>query len=193
MTKRLVILASGNGSLAQAIIDSTRNGTLDAQIVAVLSDQPQAAVIKRAKDSGIRVIVCEMKSERSKWDDEIDSALEALDADLIVSAGFMRILAPQTVRKFQILNSHPALLPRFPGAHAVRDAIEAGVTETGTTIHWVDQGIDTGQIIAQEKIQILASDTEDVLHERIKVIERRLYVETLVQLLSTLEPSHGAT
>ena len=192
MTKRLVILASGNGSLAQAMIDSINNGTLDAVIVAILSDQPQAAVVNRAKDSGIRVIVCEMKAERSQWDDEMDATLEALDVDLVVSAGFMRILSVQTVEKFKIINSHPALLPHFPGAHAVRDALKAGVTETGTTIHWVDKGIDTGKIIAQEKVQILPSDTEEILHERIKISERRLYVETLVKLLPTLESSHGA-
>jgi phosphoribosylglycinamide formyltransferase-1 len=193
MTKRLVILASGNGSLAQAIIDSSRSGKLDAEIIAVLSDQPHAHVINRAKESGIKVIICEMKPDRSTWDDEINATIAALNVDLVVSAGFMRILSARTVEKFQIINSHPALLPLFPGAHAVRDAMAAGSTETGTTIHWVDKGVDTGKIIAQERIKILPSDTEETLHERIRVAERRLYVETLGKLLPTLEPSHGTT
>ena len=193
MRKRLVILASGNGSLAQAIIDASRSEKLDAEIVAIISDQPHAHVINRAKNSGIKVIVCEMKPDRSQWDDEINRNLAALGVDLVVSAGFMRILSAKTVEKFQIVNSHPALLPLFPGAHAVRDAMAAGSTETGTTIHWVDEGVDTGKIIAQERIKILPSDTEETLHERIREAERRLYVEALGKLLPALEPSHGAT
>jgi phosphoribosylglycinamide formyltransferase-1 len=99
----------------------------------------------------------------------------------------MRILPEAITARFKIINSHPALLPAFPGAHAVRDALAAGAAETGTTIHWVDAGVDTGEIIAQEKLEILASDTEESLHERIKIIERGLIVATIRRVLPTLE------
>ena len=103
----------------------------------------------------------------------------------------MRILSPAITTRFRIINSHPALLPSFPGAHAVRDALAAGVSETGTTIHWVDAGVDTGPVIAQEKVLVHDGDTEESLHERIKIVERGLIVATLASLLPTLESSHG--
>jgi phosphoribosylglycinamide formyltransferase-1 len=99
----------------------------------------------------------------------------------------MRILPEAITSRFKIINSHPALLPAFPGAHAVRDAMAAGVTETGTTIHWVDAGVDTGEVIAQAKVEVLAGDTEESLHERIKIIERGLIVATIRRVLTTLE------
>jgi phosphoribosylglycinamide formyltransferase-1 len=131
-----------------------------------------------------------MTSDRSDWDQQIIGALTDLQPDLVVSAGFMRILSAECVSKFKIVNSHPALLPLFPGAHAVRDALAAGATTTGTTIHWVDSGVDTGQIIAQEEVEITDADTEESLHERIKIVERRLYVATLQQLLNEFVRSH---
>ncbi len=103
----------------------------------------------------------------------------------------MRILAPKIVERFKVINSHPSLLPLFPGAHAVRDALAAGATETGTTIHWVDAGLDTGEVIAQERLAILATDTEESLHERIKILERGLIVATIAQILSNMEKSNG--
>ena len=190
MSKRIVILASGNGSLAQAIIDGTQSGSLDAQVVAVVSDRADAFVLERAKSAGVPTHLCEMESDRKVWDLKLRELLSSFNPDLVVSAGFMRVLSPDTVTQFPIVNSHPALLPLFPGAHAVRDALAAGATETGTTIHWVDAGIDTGEVITQEKIEILKGESEESLHERIKVIERRLYLETLVKLLPTLESPH---
>jgi phosphoribosylglycinamide formyltransferase-1 len=187
----LVILASGNGSLAQSIIDATQSGSLNADVIAVVSDRADAYVLSRAAKAGIQTHNIEMVADRLEWDEELIGLLDSLQADLVISAGFMRILSPKTVEGFRIINSHPALLPLFPGAHAVRDALEAGVLETGTTIHWVDAGVDTGKIIAQEKLEILSGDTEETLHERIKVIERRLYLETLRELLPTLEQLHG--
>jgi phosphoribosylglycinamide formyltransferase-1 len=103
----------------------------------------------------------------------------------------MRILSERITSRFKIINSHPALLPLYPGAHAVRDALAAGATETGTTIHWVDAGVDTGQVIAQERVEILPGDTEESLHERIKIVERGLIVATIAQLLPTLEKING--
>jgi phosphoribosylglycinamide formyltransferase-1 len=129
-----------------------------------------------------------MTDDRSQWNLELEKLIAALRPDLVVSAGFMRILPEAITTRFKIINSHPALLPLFPGAHAVRDALAAGVKETGTTIHWVDAGIDTGEIIAQERIEVLASDNESSLHERIKIIERGLIVATIRRLLPTLEP-----
>jgi len=183
--KRIVILASGDGSLAQAIIDSS--GIIGAKVIAVVTDNPSAFVLERAAKADIPTQIVEMKADRKAWDTDLIALLRMLGADLIVSAGFMRILSPECVAEFKIVNSHPALLPLYPGAHAVRDALAGGATQTGTTIHWVDSGVDTGQIIAQESVEITPSDTEDSLHERIKIVERRLYVETIKNLLPTLE------
>ena len=187
---RIVIMASGSGSLAQAIIDAVGSQELKAEIVGVISDQPEAMVLERATNAGINTLVIPISTNRSDWDKEIISGLDNLRPDLVVSAGFMRILSAECVSKFKIVKSHPALLPLFPGAHAVRDALAAGATKTGTTIHWVDSGVDTGQIIAQEEVEITAGDTEESLHERIKIVERRLYVATLQQLLNEFVRSH---
>jgi phosphoribosylglycinamide formyltransferase-1 len=181
---RIVILASGSGSIAQAIIDAQQKGDLNVEIACVISDQANAKVLDRAMSAGIPSKVIAMSANRLDWDEQVISALTQLQPDLVVSAGFMRILSAECVSKFKIVNSHPALLPLFPGAHAVRDALAAGARKTGTTIHWVDDGVDTGAIIAQEEVEITPSDTEESLHERIKIVERRLYVATLQKLLT---------
>jgi phosphoribosylglycinamide formyltransferase-1 len=181
---RIVILASGSGSIAQAIIEAQHSGELMAEISCVISDQPDAKVLQRAMSAGIPSKVIAMSANRLDWDEQVISTLTQLQPDLVASAGFMRILSAECVSKFKIVNSHPALLPLFPGAHAVRDALAAGARKTGTTIHWVDAGVDTGAIIAQEEVEITHSDTEESLHERIKIVERRLYVATLQKLLS---------
>jgi phosphoribosylglycinamide formyltransferase-1 len=186
--KRLVILASGNGSLAQAIIDDLQLG---GQIVALISDRTDARVLERARTSAIPTYVIDMKSDRKVWDKEILDCVNNLKPDLVISAGFMRILSPDFVQTFPTINSHPALLPLFPGAHAVRDALAAGVSETGTTIHWVDKGVDTGKTIKQEKVSILPGDDEASLHERIKEVERGLIVAAIKEVLPTLESRHG--
>jgi len=180
------LLASGSGTIAQAIIDAQHSGELKAEIACVISDQADAKVLERAQAAGISTKIIAMVENRADWDQQIISTLENLRPDLVVSAGFMRILSAQCVSKFKVVNSHPALLPLFPGAHAVRDALAAGATKTGTTIHWVDAGLDTGEIIAQEEVEITPSDTQESLHERIKIVERRLYVATLKQLLGNL-------
>ena len=185
--KRIVILASGSGTLAQAIFDAK----LDADIVAVISDQKDAAVLDRAHTVRIETFTIPMLSDRTEWDRELETLIAALKPDLVVSAGFMRILSERITSRFKVINSHPALLPLFPGAHAVRDALAAGATETGTTIHWVDAGVDTGQIIAQERVEILPADTQESLHERIKIVERGLIVATIASLLVTLEKTNG--
>jgi len=181
--KRVVILASGSGTLAQAIIDAQ----LEIDIVAVISDKNDAPVLERAQKAHIETFSIPMMPERTEWDRELETLLAALIPDLVVSAGFMRILSQKIVNRFKIINSHPALLPLFPGAHAVRDALAAGATETGTTIHWVDAGVDTGEVIAQERVEIHSDDTEESLHERIKIVERGLIVATIASLITTME------
>jgi phosphoribosylglycinamide formyltransferase-1 len=184
---RIVILASGSGTLAQAIFDAQ----LDADIVAVISDQKDAHVLERAQKARIETFTIPMLPDRAEWDREIETLIAALKPDLVVSAGFMRILSERITSRFKIINSHPALLPLYPGAHAVRDALAAGAAETGTTIHWVDAGVDTGQVIAQERVEIYPGDTEESLHERIKIVERGLIVATITSLLPTLEKKNG--
>jgi phosphoribosylglycinamide formyltransferase-1 len=181
--KKVVILASGSGTLARAIFAADK----DYEIAALICDQPAAKVISVANDFGIKVELLELIRDRANWDQQLLSLASKYQPDLIVSAGFMRILAPQFVQTFKVINSHPALLPLFPGAHAVRDALAAGATQTGTTIHWVDEGVDTGEIIAQERLAIEPTDTEESLHERIKIIERGLIVATIPQILAELK------
>ena len=133
MTCRLVILASGTGSIAQAIIDAHE---LDIEVVAVLSDQVASQVLERAKTAGIPIECIPVGISRELWNIEIIEKTAAFQPDLVVSAGFMRILPPDFVDRFPTINIHPSLLPDFPGAHAVRDALTAGVPTTGSTVHW---------------------------------------------------------
>jgi len=181
--RKVVVLASGSGNLARAIFAAEKGY----EITALICDQPQAKVIDIANEFEIKVELLELVADRAKWDQELLSVVSKYQPDLVVSAGFMRILAPQFVQTFKVINSHPALLPLFPGAHAVRDALAAGATETGTTIHWVDEGVDTGEVIAQERVEITPTDTEETLHERIKIIERGLIVATIPQVLAGLK------
>ena len=183
--KRIVVLASGSGTLAQAIFDADFKSE-GAEVVALICDKPGAQVLARAEAHHIESYTIPMMADRAEWNSELESLIAALRPSLVVSAGFMRILPEAITTRFSIINSHPALLPLFPGAHAVRDALTAGATETGTTIHWVDAGVDTGEVIAQEKVEILGGDTEESLHERIKIVERGLIVATIRSLLPTL-------
>ena len=176
MAKRILLLASGPGSLAQAIFDA---GIGDrAEIVGLISDRDSLA-LSRARSAGVRDIYLPISADRSEWNEALLTLTTELNPDLVVSVGFMRILSPEYVEKFSVINTHPALLPAFPGAHAVRDALAAGVTESGATVHWVDAGVDTGAVIAQRAVAIVAGDSEESLHERIKIVERTLIVETL--------------
>jgi len=178
--RKVVILASGSGTLARAIFAANK----DYEIAALICDRPAAKVIEVANEFGIKVELLELAGDRATWDQELLKLVSKHQPDLVVSAGFMRILAKEFVTTFKVINSHPALLPLFPGAHAVRDALSAGATQTGTTIHWVDEGVDTGAVIAQERLEIRPTDTEESLHERIKIIERGLIVATIPQILA---------
>jgi len=178
MAKRILLLASGGGSLAEAILQARESGEISAEFVGLLSDRdsPALGIARRYR---LPDFYLPMRSDRTQWDQEIFEQVQALSPDLVVSVGFMRILAPHFVFAFKVINTHPSLLPLFPGAHAVRDALAAGVTTTGTTVHWVDAGLDTGPVISQRQVAVLPSDDEVTLHERIKIAERALIVETL--------------
>ena len=189
--RKIAILASGGGTLAEAIFEAVDKNALACTIEALICDKTDAAVIERAHRYNIPVHLHPMSEDRQQWNRELLHYLQSLDLDLVVSAGFMRILDQSVTSSLPIINSHPALLPLFPGAHAVRDALAAGATETGTTIHWVDAGVDTGKVIAQERVEILPGDTEESLHERIKIVERGLIVATIAELLPTLEKNNG--
>lgn len=180
---RVVVLASGSGSLFQALIDNQAD--LGIEIVALVVDKDVPAV-QRAQNADISVIEVPMLRDRKQWDQVMESVLADLNPDLVISAGFMRVLGQNVVAAFsgRLINTHPALLPEFPGAHAVRDALTTGATKTGTTVHFVDAGVDTGPIIAQREVDILSTDTEESLHERIKIVERELLVEVVKNIVT---------
>ena len=183
MSARIVVLASGAGTLFEALLDSG----LASNVVGLVTDQPGVRAVEVAKSRGIpvrKIPMIEFDS-RDLWQSELLRQVKELDPDLVVAAGFMRILNPEFVNVFpeQIVNSHPSLLPQFPGAHAVRDAIEAGATVTGCTVHFIDEGVDTGKIIAQQQIEVLPGESEATLHERIKTVERILLPQTVERLL----------
>lgn len=183
---RIVVLVSGTGSNLQAVIDAVRAGDLDVEIAAVGADRPGTYGVERSAAAGIDTFVVDFRAypDRAEWNAALTGAVAAYQPDVVVSSGFMRIVSPGFIEAFdgKYLNTHPALLPSFPGAHGVRDAMAYGVKVTGCTVHWADAGVDTGPIIAQEAVAIEDGDTEDTLHERIKVVERRLLVSTLASL-----------
>jgi phosphoribosylglycinamide formyltransferase-1 len=180
---RICVLASGSGSLLQALIDSP----MMPSIVAVGADRPHVQALSRAEAANIPTFIVDPReySNRLDWDAALNDRIRECEPDLVVSAGFMRILGPATVQAFrgQLINTHPALLPAFPGAHAVRDALDYGVKVTGATVHFIDEGVDTGPIIAQQAVPVLVDDDLERLHERIKVIERQLLVSVVTELM----------
>ncbi|MBF4547850.1 phosphoribosylglycinamide formyltransferase [Corynebacterium afermentans subsp. lipophilum] len=181
----MAVLASGTGTLLKAIIDNQENRY---RVDIVVADQICPA-LQRAKNAGIRTAVVPMETNRNTWNDKMVAAVASVEPDLVVSAGFMRLLGPAFVQEFEgrTINAHPSLLPSFPGAHAVRDALEHGVKVTGCTVHYVDAGLDSGEIIAQRAVEVQPGDTEWELHERIKKVER----EQIVHLLRNLEIANG--
>ena len=183
---RLVVLASGTGSLLASLLDAAI-GDYPARVVAVGVDRdcPAAEIAAAASLPTFRVRLAD-HPDRDAWDAALTEAAAAHSPDLVVSAGFMKILGKQFLSKFQgrILNTHPTLLPAFPGAHGVADALAHGVKVTGCTVHLVDAGTDTGPILAQQPIPVLDDDDEETLHERIKVTERRLLVDVIAAVAS---------
>lgn len=178
---RLVVLASGTGSLLESVLTAAVDD-YPARVVAVGADRDCRA-LEIGSAAGAATFTTRLRdhADRGGWDAALTDAVAAHDPDLIVSAGFMKILGPAFLSRFQgrVLNTHPALLPAFPGAHAVPDALDYGVRVTGSTVHLVDAGTDTGPILAQEAVVVFDGDDEASLHERIKVVERRLLVEVI--------------
>jgi phosphoribosylglycinamide formyltransferase 1 len=178
---RLVVLASGTGSLLESVL-AAAIGDYPARVVAVGTDRNcRALEIAGAADLPAYTVRLGEHADRHAWDAAITEATAAQEPDLVVSAGFMKILGPQFLSRFpgRVVNTHPALLPAFAGAHAVPDALAYGVRVTGCTVHLVDAGMDTGPILAQEAVTVHDGDDAASLHERIKVVERRLLVDVL--------------
>ena len=181
----VVVLISGSGSNLRALLEAADNPLYPARILAVGSDVP-ADGLAHADQFGIPTFVVNPKAfdSREAWAEMLLSNINYFKPDLVVLAGFMKILPANFVRALSpnLINMHPSLLPNFPGAHAVRDALAAGATKTGATIHVVDEGVDTGPILAQRELEILPDETEAELHERIKTIERALIVQTVREI-----------
>ncbi|WP_112262263.1 phosphoribosylglycinamide formyltransferase [Lentzea terrae] len=179
---RVVVLVSGSGTLMQALLDAD----LPIEVVAVGADRANIEGLKRAERAGVPHFVVRLRdhADRAAWDAALTEAVASYEPDLVVSAGFMKIIGERFLARFggRMINTHPALLPAFAGAHGVRDALDYGVHVTGSTVHLVDAGVDTGPILAQEAVAVEPGDTEETLHERIKVVERRLLVETVGRL-----------
>lgn len=193
-TKRMVlgILGSGSGSNMQAILDAIDAGSLDAQIALVLSDRPDAYILERARKRGIETAVIDCRGFRTKFPEqaqaETAARLQAAGVQIVCLAGFLRLVKQPLLAAFpnRILNIHPALLPAFPGLESWKQALDAGVAETGCTVHLVDVGMDTGPIILQEKVPVLPRDTADSLHARIQIAEHRLYPAAIRKLAAEL-------
>lgn len=183
MPLKMAILASGSGSNAQAIIDKIHDGILDAKIEMIFSNRPDAYVIERAKNANIPVEVLDHRdfSDREAYDLAIVELLHQYDCELIALAGYMRILSSVFTDAFRghILNIHPAILPSFPGTHGAADALEYGVKLTGVTIHFVEEQMDSGPIIAQGCLPVLNNESAEDLQARIHKLEHRLYPQTL--------------
>jgi phosphoribosylglycinamide formyltransferase-1 len=179
----VVVLVSGSGTLLQALLDAAADPGYGVRIAAVGADRPCVGV-ERAERAGIPTFVVRPADfeDRSAWDLALAERVAAAGPRFVVTAGFMRILGPATLGAQPVVNTHPALLPSFPGAHGVRDALAYGVKVTGTTCHVVDAGVDTGPIIEQRVVTVEDDDTEDSLHERIKVQERDLLVDVVSRL-----------
>lgn len=183
---RLVVLASGEGRTLQALLDAAAAPAFGAQVVAVGTDRDGVRAVDRALEAGVEAFTVRLGDhpDRVSWDRALADELSRHEPDLVVCAGFMRILGSPVLERFscRVVNTHPALLPSFPGAHAVRDALAYGVKVTGVTVHLVDEGVDTGPVVAQAAVPVEPGDTEQSLHARIQAVEQPLYVDAVGRL-----------
>ena len=183
---RVVVLVSGSGTLLQALLDATADPGYPAQVVAVGADRAGIEGLARAERAGVPTFVEPVGAhpDRTAWNAAISATVVAHRPDLVVSAGFMKILGAAFLKEIgcPMINTHPALLPAFPGAHPVADTLAYGVKITGATVHLVDDGVDTGPVLAQAAVEVWPGDTVGDLHERIKIEERRLLVGTVAAL-----------
>jgi phosphoribosylglycinamide formyltransferase-1 len=180
------VLASGSGSTLQALLDAAVDPAYGARVVAVGTDRPGARALERAAAAGVPSFAVPLQpgADRDAWNTALGDAVAAHGPDLVVCAGFMRILSGGFLARFpqRVVNTHPALLPAFPGAHAVADALAYGVRVSGVTVHLVDEGVDTGPVVAQAAVPVLDGDDEAELQRRIQEVERPLYVEAVGRL-----------
>ncbi len=185
---RLAVLASGNGTNLEAIIRAAENPAYPAVVSVVLSDQRDCFALARTRKAGIPAVFIDpsLFPTKEAYDQMLVTTIKEYKIDLVILAGFMRILSPLFVRSFpnQILNIHPSLLPDLPGLNAVKKALDLHLPKTGCTIHYVDEGVDTGPLILQEEIPIHPDDTEESLHNRIHTVEHRLYPQAIKLVLS---------
>ena len=192
MKTRLAVLGSGSGSNCQSIFNAIDDGRLDAEVVLVLSDKPDAYILERARQRGVPTDVLDCQGFKNKFPLETQATLAArlqeLRVDIVCLAGFMRLVKEPLLAAFprRILNIHPALLPAFPGVEAWKQALQAGATQAGCTVHYVDAGMDTGEIIMQAYVPVLPDDTPESLHARIQVQEHILYPAAISSALSRL-------
>ena len=179
----LGILCSGRGSNLQSIIENVNTGKINAEIKIVLTDKPNAMALTRAKEAGISGVCVDRKmyETREAFEEALLAELKKAGVTLVILAGFMRLLSPLFVRAYEkrIMNIHPALLPSFQGAHAHRDVLAYGVKVSGATVHFVDEGMDSGPIILQGAVSVLDEDTEDTLAARVLEVEHKLYPEAI--------------
>jgi phosphoribosylglycinamide formyltransferase 1 len=180
---RLLVLVSGTGTILQALLDACAGSEFGARVVAVGADRDGTGGVARAQAAGVPTFVRRMSDfpDRDSWDAALASDCREHKPDLIIAAGFLKLVGPGFLREFagRLINTHPALLPSFPGLHSVRDALDYGVKVTGCSVILVDAGVDTGPILAQAAVPVLPDDGEESLHERIKVAERALVVQTV--------------
>ncbi|QIK82815.1 phosphoribosylglycinamide formyltransferase [Sanguibacter sp. HDW7] len=180
---RLVVLVSGTGSNLRALLDAHDDPAYGARVVGVVADRPGIGGLDHARDAGVPTAVVRVGDfgTRAEWDAALTKAVAVFSPDWVVSAGFMKIVGEAFLARFggRTLNTHPALLPSYPGAHGVRDALAGGARVTGATMHVVDAGVDTGPIVAQVAVDVTDDDIEETLHERIKVVERAMLVENV--------------
>jgi phosphoribosylglycinamide formyltransferase-1 len=178
---RLVVLVSGSGTNLQALLDATADPAYGAEVVAVGADRDAIEGLARAERAGLPTFVRRVQDypARDDWDRALAEAVGAHEPDLVVSAGFMKLVSERFLGRFRMINTHPALLPSFPGMHGARDALDHGVKLAGATLFLVDGGVDTGPILAQVAVPVEDDDTEQSLHERIKVGEREMLVDTV--------------
>ena len=183
MNARMVVLVSGEGTNLQALLDACSDEDYGATVVAVGADRDNIGALDRATRRGIPTFTVKVRdfASRADWDQALTDECQRYEPDLVVSAGFMKLVGKPFLSVFggRFLNTHPALLPSFPGMHGVRDALEYGVKVTGCTVFLVDEGIDSGPVLAQATVDVRDDDDEAALHERIKVAERKLIVDTV--------------
>lgn len=185
MVLSLVVLISGGGSNLRALLEASEDAEFPARVIAIGADR-DAGGLELGEDFGISTFTVPFSSypDRDAWGDALLEQIQQWQPDLVVLSGFMRLLPPRVVAALspQLINTHPAYLPEFPGAHGVRDALAAGASQTGASIIVVDNGVDDGPIVSQERVPVLADDTQDSLHDRIKLVERRLLVQAVLDI-----------